>query len=44
MMASTCPANARARLGPASSDVLIVPRLQSLPVMTAPSTMNGAVK
>ena len=44
MMASVCPANTRARLGPCNSDVLMVPRPQSPPAMTAPSTMNGAVK
>jgi hypothetical protein len=44
MMASVWPANVRARLGPCSRDVLIVPRPQSPPAMTAPSTMNGAVK
>ena len=43
-MAAACPAKVRARPGPASSEVLIVPRPQSPPAMTAPSTMNGAVK
>jgi hypothetical protein len=41
--ASACPANARTRPGPCSSAVVIVPRLQSPPAITAPRTMNGAV-
>src|ERR1700684_2612027 len=40
-MAAACPANVRARLGPASSAVLIVPRPQSPPAMTAARTMKG---
>ena len=43
MLVSVCPANTRARLGPCNSDVLMVPRPQSPPAITAPRMMNGAV-
>jgi hypothetical protein len=41
--AASCPATARARPGPASSELPIVPRSQSPPAITAPSTTNGTV-
>jgi hypothetical protein len=43
MTASACPSEVRARLGPWSRDVLIVPPAQSLPAASAPIRKNAAV-